>query len=182
MFSIHVFLQAALKEIAKHISDRDNSVRNAALNAVVQAYFLAGEKVYKLIGQLSEKDLSMLDERIKRSKKTTAKKTTGSIEIVKGPSSAEVNVVVESESVVVEEEEEYSAPTEQPVESMPARYVGLSICTNLECAQFFIHTRITFPSKTHLTHMLFLSLQLKENVDRLCLMIPQKSTTAFLED
>ncbi|XP_053968988.1 protein mini spindles isoform X4 [Anastrepha ludens] len=62
--------QVALKEIARHISDRDNSVRNAALNCVVQAYFLAGEKVYKLIGQLNEKDLSMLDERIKRAKKT----------------------------------------------------------------------------------------------------------------
>ncbi|XP_058054357.1 protein mini spindles [Anopheles bellator] len=61
----------ALKEIARHISDRDNAVRNAALNAVVQAYFLAGEKIYKLIGQLSEKDLSMLDERIKRSKKAS---------------------------------------------------------------------------------------------------------------
>jgi len=42
----------ALKEIAKQISDRDNSVRNAALNAVVQAYFIEGEKVYKMIGQV----------------------------------------------------------------------------------------------------------------------------------
>lgn len=62
--------QTALKEIARHISDRDNSVRNAALNCVVQAYFLTGDKVYKLIGNLNEKDLSMLDERIKRAKKT----------------------------------------------------------------------------------------------------------------
>lgn len=61
--------QLALKEIAKHISDRDNSVRNAALNCVVQAYFLVGEKIYKLVGNLNEKDLSMLDERIKRAKK-----------------------------------------------------------------------------------------------------------------
>lgn len=60
----------ALKEVARHISDRDNSVRSAALNCVVQAYFLTGEKVYKMIGNLSEKDLSMLDERIKRAKKT----------------------------------------------------------------------------------------------------------------
>lgn len=60
----------ALKEIAKHISDRDNSVRSAALNCVVQAYFLIGEKVYKMIGNLNEKDLSMLDERIKRASKT----------------------------------------------------------------------------------------------------------------
>lgn len=62
--------QVALKEIARQISDRDNSVRNAALNCIVMAYFLAGEKIYKLIGQLNEKDLSMLDERIKRAKKT----------------------------------------------------------------------------------------------------------------
>lgn len=62
--------QAALKEIAKQISDRDNSVRSAALNCIVKAYELAGERIYKMIGQLSEKDLSMLDERIKRSKKS----------------------------------------------------------------------------------------------------------------
>jgi len=42
----------ALKEVAKQISDRDNSVRNAALNCVVRAYFLEGEKVYKLIGKV----------------------------------------------------------------------------------------------------------------------------------
>lgn len=106
-----------MKEIAKHISDRDNSVRNAALNAVVQAYFLAGEKVYKLIGQLSEKDLSMLDERIKRSKKTAVKKPASTIEIVKVSSATEVNVV---EPEVVEEEEE-PVPVEQPVETLPAR-------------------------------------------------------------
>lgn len=109
--------QGALKEIAKHISDRDNSVRNAALNAVVQAYFLAGEKVYKLIGQLSEKDLSMLDERIKRSKKTAIKKPASTIEIVKVASATEVNVV-EPEPV---EEEEEQVPVEQPVETLPAR-------------------------------------------------------------
>uniref|UniRef100_A0A1I8NBI3 TOG domain-containing protein n=1 Tax=Musca domestica TaxID=7370 RepID=A0A1I8NBI3_MUSDO len=65
--------QVALKEIARHISDRDNSVRNAALNCVVQAYFIAGEKIYKLIGQMNDKDLSMLDERIKRAKKPQKK-------------------------------------------------------------------------------------------------------------
>ncbi|XP_033302559.1 protein mini spindles isoform X1 [Bombus bifarius] len=59
----------ALKEIAKQIADRDNSVRNAALNCIVQAYFLQGERIYKLIGQISEKDQSLLDERIKRAAK-----------------------------------------------------------------------------------------------------------------
>ncbi|KAG9266482.1 cytoskeleton-associated protein 5-A-like isoform X3 [Astyanax mexicanus] len=59
----------ALREIAVHIGDRDTAVRNAALNAVVMAYNVCGEQVYKLIGQLSEKDMSMLEERIKRSAK-----------------------------------------------------------------------------------------------------------------
>ncbi|KAI4883752.1 hypothetical protein NFI96_024676 [Prochilodus magdalenae] len=59
----------ALKEIAVHIGDRDTAVRNAALNTVVAAYNVCGEQVYKLIGQLSDKDMSMLEERIKRSAK-----------------------------------------------------------------------------------------------------------------
>nr|CAD7571841.1 unnamed protein product [Timema californicum] len=68
---------AALKELARQISDRDNSVRNAALNCVVQAYFLEGDRVYKMIGQISDKDLSLLEERIKRaSKNRTAVRTT----------------------------------------------------------------------------------------------------------
>ncbi|KAL2089066.1 hypothetical protein ACEWY4_015965 [Coilia grayii] len=62
----------SLKEIAVHIGDRDTSVRNAALNTVVAAYNACGEQVYKLIGNLSEKDMSMLEERIKRSSKAPA--------------------------------------------------------------------------------------------------------------
>lgn len=42
----------ALKEVAKQIADRDNAVRNAALNCIVQAYFKEGDKIYKLIGQV----------------------------------------------------------------------------------------------------------------------------------
>ncbi|XP_062405946.1 cytoskeleton-associated protein 5-like isoform X3 [Sardina pilchardus] len=71
-FGMYVCGQAgnkSLKEIAVHIGDRDTSVRNAALNAVVTAYNACGEQVYKLIGNLSEKDMSMLEERIKRSSK-----------------------------------------------------------------------------------------------------------------
>ncbi|XP_053685172.1 protein mini spindles [Sabethes cyaneus] len=109
--------QAALKEIAKHISDRDNSVRNAALNTVVQAFFLAGEKVYKLIGQLSEKDLSMLDERIKRSKKTIIKKPSSTLEMAKASSVSELNI----ESELVNDEDEENIQIEQSVEIEPAR-------------------------------------------------------------
>ncbi|KAG9352112.1 hypothetical protein JZ751_020525 [Albula glossodonta] len=59
----------SLKEIAVHIGDRDTAVRNAALNTVVAVYNVCGDQVFKLIGNLSEKDMSMLEERIKRSAK-----------------------------------------------------------------------------------------------------------------
>ncbi|NXY42903.1 CKAP5 protein, partial [Ceuthmochares aereus] len=59
----------ALKEMATHIGDRDNTVRNAALNTIVTVYNVHGDQVFKLIGSLSEKDMSMLEERIKRSAK-----------------------------------------------------------------------------------------------------------------
>lgn len=97
--------QVALKEIARQISDRDNSVRNAALNCIVMTFFLAGEKVYKLIGQLNEKDLSMLDERIKRAKKTR-KPTTASAEVppaVGGGNKPPVGQVVQQESIEIED-------------------------------------------------------------------------------
>ncbi|XP_073687638.1 cytoskeleton-associated protein 5 isoform X1 [Garra rufa] len=61
----------ALKDIAVHIGDRDTTVRNAALNTVVAAYNACGDQVFKLIGNLSEKEMSMLEERIKRSAKKT---------------------------------------------------------------------------------------------------------------
>lgn len=51
---------ACLKEIAKQISDRDNSVRNAALNCVVQAYNIVGEKVYKMVGNVSSFDYTFI--------------------------------------------------------------------------------------------------------------------------
>ncbi|XP_078586783.1 cytoskeleton-associated protein 5-like isoform X4 [Branchiostoma floridae x Branchiostoma japonicum] len=57
----------ALKEIATQIGDRDNSVRNATLNTLVQAYAICGEQLFKFVGRLTEKDQSMLEERIKRS-------------------------------------------------------------------------------------------------------------------
>ncbi len=59
-----------LKEIAKQISDRDNGVRNAALNCVAETYFQDGDKLYKVIGNLKDKDMAMLEERIKRQAKT----------------------------------------------------------------------------------------------------------------
>lgn len=59
-----------IKEIAKQISDRDNGVRSAALNTITIAYQIVGDQVYKYIGKLPEKEMSYLEERIKRSAKT----------------------------------------------------------------------------------------------------------------
>ena len=66
------------------VSERDNGVRLAALNAIVVVYDLVGENVYKLIGPIADKDLrfgnvlwvcaflivcSLIQERIKRGSK-----------------------------------------------------------------------------------------------------------------
>lgn len=59
----------ALKIIASNIADRDNGVRNAALNSTVVAYMILQDNLFKYI-QLKEKDQSMLDERIKRATKS----------------------------------------------------------------------------------------------------------------
>lgn len=58
-----------IKEIAKQISDRDNGVRSAALNVVTIAYQICGDQVYKYTGKLNDKEMSYLEERIKRSAK-----------------------------------------------------------------------------------------------------------------
>uniref|UniRef100_A0A914V058 TOG domain-containing protein n=1 Tax=Plectus sambesii TaxID=2011161 RepID=A0A914V058_9BILA len=60
----------AMKAIAQCIGDRDNTVRNAALNAIVAAWQYEGEKVFKMIGNISDKDFAMLEERIKRTAKS----------------------------------------------------------------------------------------------------------------
>ncbi|GIY80106.1 hypothetical protein CDAR_186242 [Caerostris darwini] len=109
----------ALKEIAKQISDRDNSVRNAALNCVVQAYFIEGEKVYKFVGQLSDKDLSLLEERIKRSSKPKAKPV-------------ESNVPPAKVSPPVHLNSSYATPIEEPKAPLTATPVQRSGHLRLE--------------------------------------------------
>ncbi|XP_076663727.1 msps cytoskeleton-associated protein 5 isoform X2 [Andrena cerasifolii] len=104
----------ALKEIAKQIADRDNSVRNAALNCIVQAYFLQGERVYKLIGQISEKDQSLLDERIKRAAKNrpTKSASTNKLATPSNPTPIPSSEDVKAESE--EENEEIPEPQQPP--------------------------------------------------------------------
>ncbi|KAJ9476251.1 Protein STU2 [Pseudozyma hubeiensis] len=55
-----------LPVIAKQISDRDANVRTAALSAIGEAYKIIGDEVYKLVGSLPGKEMSMLEERLKR--------------------------------------------------------------------------------------------------------------------
>ncbi|OWF42942.1 cytoskeleton-associated protein 5-like [Mizuhopecten yessoensis] len=59
----------ALKTISGQIGNRDNGVRNAALNATVVAHTILGDSLYKYTGVLNDKDQDLLDERIKRSLK-----------------------------------------------------------------------------------------------------------------
>lgn len=63
-----------LPVIAKQISDRDANVRTAALSAIGEAYKIIGDEVYKLVGSLPGKEMSMLEERLKR---TTAPSSSG---------------------------------------------------------------------------------------------------------
>ncbi|KAJ3290966.1 Cytoskeleton associated protein 5 [Rhizoclosmatium sp. JEL0117] len=55
-----------LPVIAAQIADSDAKVRNAALGTVTQAYLLMGDAVYKQLGRISEKDKSLLEEKVKR--------------------------------------------------------------------------------------------------------------------
>ncbi|VDK33159.1 unnamed protein product [Taenia asiatica] len=67
---------ASLKVIAAQISDRDSGVRTAALNALVCAYAIVDEPLWKMLGQLPEKERSMLEERIKRAGRPATAATT----------------------------------------------------------------------------------------------------------
>ncbi|XP_034663855.1 protein mini spindles isoform X2 [Drosophila subobscura] len=83
-YGVGICSNASIKDISRQISDRDNSVRNAALNCMVQVFFLTGEKLYKQLNHLNEKDLSMLDERIKRAKKTYKPPSAAAAEMPSG--------------------------------------------------------------------------------------------------
>ncbi|KXS18928.1 ARM repeat-containing protein [Gonapodya prolifera JEL478] len=52
--------------IGAQISDRDSQVRSAAINVICQAYQLDGDKVFKSIGKISDKDKSLVEERLRR--------------------------------------------------------------------------------------------------------------------
>lgn len=48
----HPSITVVLREIAKSISDRDNSARMSALNCFVAVYLLHGDALFKLVGNV----------------------------------------------------------------------------------------------------------------------------------
>ncbi|KAF4614809.1 hypothetical protein D9613_003047 [Agrocybe pediades] len=52
--------------IASLISDKDPQVRKSTLGTLSEAYILVGEKVWSLVGPLSSKDKTQLEERLRR--------------------------------------------------------------------------------------------------------------------
>ncbi|VEL20448.1 unnamed protein product [Protopolystoma xenopodis] len=52
--------QVALKQMATQIADRDSGVRTSALNSLVSAYAILGEKIWKLIGEVDLTDFYFL--------------------------------------------------------------------------------------------------------------------------
>lgn len=55
-----------LPVIAKQISDRDTNVRTAALLALGECYKIVGDDIWGLVGKLPQKEMSLLEERLKR--------------------------------------------------------------------------------------------------------------------
>ncbi|KAI5639807.1 hypothetical protein NE865_07707 [Phthorimaea operculella] len=112
----------ALKELARHIGDRDNAVRSAALNCVANVYFLEGEKI-------SDKDLSLLEERIKRATKTRSAEARRSMVVPLSASGRPIQPVIEDDRRTItvdnppvdeyEEEEEDEPMPPQPVHVAP---------------------------------------------------------------
>jgi len=123
--------QGALKELAGQISDRDQNVRSAALNALVEVHRLIGDKLHdqKRIGRLGEKEESYLKERIKRAggsgggaadeTKVVVKKGTkpterrGTFTVKKGTNAKPVTRDA-MPTQAISEEEEPATPTPEP--------------------------------------------------------------------
>ncbi|KAI9566458.1 armadillo-type protein [Boletus coccyginus] len=56
----------AFPTVGSMIADKDSAVRKSALSVLSEAYVLAGEKVWTLVGPLSPKDKTQLEERLRR--------------------------------------------------------------------------------------------------------------------
>ncbi|EIW85215.1 microtubule associated protein [Coniophora puteana RWD-64-598 SS2] len=68
----------AFPQIAAAIADKDSAVRKSALTTISEAYTLVGEKVWSLVGRLSPKDKTQLEERLRR---VAGPSTAGKVEV-----------------------------------------------------------------------------------------------------
>lgn len=55
------------KIVAPFVGDKDVNVRNAAINVLVACFKFEGDQMWKAAGRMSDKDKSLVEERIKRS-------------------------------------------------------------------------------------------------------------------
>eukprot|EP00043_Microstomoeca_roanoka_P017935 m.188939 g.188939 ORF g.188939 m.188939 type:complete len:2143 (-) comp16735_c0_seq1:1771-8199(-) len=60
----------ALKTVTKQVADRDHPVRSAALDFIVTAHEIQGDGIYKLMGTVPDKSMSLITERVKRASKS----------------------------------------------------------------------------------------------------------------
>ncbi|XP_047135598.1 cytoskeleton-associated protein 5 isoform X1 [Hydra vulgaris] len=102
-----------LKDIAVQIADRDNGVRSAALNCIVEAYNIVGDQVYKLIGKLADKEMGYLEERIKRTgnKKEQPPKQLANVKPRQPSKSTEDTIDSNEAGVQVKQDLELNKPT-----------------------------------------------------------------------
>lgn len=85
-----------LPVVAKHIGDRDAAVRTAALLTLGEAYKIVGDDIYKLVGTLSGKDRSLLEERLKRTAAPAPKSLSQRVNPTSPPHRARTSAIATS--------------------------------------------------------------------------------------
>ncbi|KAG9105033.1 Microtubule-associated protein, microtubule dynamics during spindle orientation [Ceratobasidium sp. 370] len=78
----------AFPVIASLISDKDPYVRKSALTVIAEGYVLAGDKIWKYLGQLSGKDKTQVEERLRRTTTLVQPPTPGKPEVAPVPAVA----------------------------------------------------------------------------------------------
>ncbi|KAG8719475.1 Microtubule-associated protein, microtubule dynamics during spindle orientation [Ceratobasidium sp. 394] len=78
----------AFPVIASLISDKDPYVRKSALTVVAEGYVLVGDKIWKYLGQLSGKDKTQVEERLRRTTTLAQPSTPAKPEVAPVPAVA----------------------------------------------------------------------------------------------
>ena len=139
-------VQKAVHQIGSFISEKDSTVRNAALNTLVILYDNIGDAVYKHVGnvspvihqarscclhlqsllypQLPAKDMSMLEERIRRAAKRSTPESSG-----------DKTVTILEDTATEEDQSVKTAPKELPRSDSSTKWS--SVCTSTVCT--YVH-------------------------------------------